>query len=203
MANICWHNASTASACCQQSLAYTCGMAFTERSADTRSAILSAARHRFAVDGYDRATIRAIAAEAGIDPSMVMRYYGSKEGLFAAAVDVDLRLPEIAELPRERIGELLVRHFVDRWDGDQTLIVLLRSAVTNESAADRLRAIFADQVAALTGDPERAVLVASQILGLALCRYVLELPPLVALDAGALAARVGPTIQRYITGPLG
>ena len=202
VANARWHNDSAGSGLCQHVLAYTGGMAFTQRSERTRAEILAAARRRFAEDGYDRATIRAIATDAGIDPSMVMRYYGSKEGLFAAAVDVDLRLPDVAGLPRERIGETLVRHFVRRWDDDHTLIVLLRSAVTNEGAADRLRAIFTDQITALTGDPSRAALIAAQMLGIALCRYVLVLPPLASMNAETLAANVGPTLQRYATEPL-
>src|ERR1700752_4008352 len=117
-------------------------MAFTQRSEETRSAILTAARRRFPDDGYERATIRAIAADAGIDPSMVMRYYGSKDGLFAAAVDVALQLPARDDLPPEGRGEILVRHFLRIWEGegaDDVLTVLLRSAVTNEAAADRMR----------------------------------------------------------------
>lgn len=175
-------------------------MAFTQRSEETRTAILAAARHRFALDGYDRTTIRAVAAEAGIDPSMVMRYFGSKDGLFAAASDVDLRLPAVEDLAPEQIGETLVRHFLQRWDDDRTLVVLLRASLTNTGAADRLRSIFTDQVTALAGDPVRAALVASQMLGLALSRYVLELPPLATLEADAVVAHVGPTIQRYLTG---
>ena len=85
------------------------------RSDATRAGILRAARARFASDGYQKATIRAIAADAAIDPSMVMRYYGNKSQLFAAAVDIDLRLPEIGSLPPERLGESLVRHFLHRW----------------------------------------------------------------------------------------
>jgi AcrR family transcriptional regulator len=104
-------------------------MAFTQRSEETRNAILAAARRRFADDGYERATIRAIAADAGIDPSMVMRYYGSKDGLFAAAVDVALHLPALDELPPERRGEMLVRHFLSLWESGRpsdVLTVLLR-----------------------------------------------------------------------------
>lgn len=185
-------------------------MAFTQRSEETRTAILAAARRRFADDGYERATIRAVASDAGIDPSMVMRYYGSKEGLFAAAVDVDLRLPPAAVLPRSGMGEALVRHFLSLWEehghGTNVLLVLLRSAVTNETAAERVRTIFASQVAAMLGDaedgPERSALIASQMLGLALSRYVLRLPPLVAMAPEALVGAVGPTIQRYLTAPL-
>jgi AcrR family transcriptional regulator len=113
-------------------------MSFSPRSESTRAAILAAARRRFAADGYERTTIRAVAADAGIDPSMVMRYYGSKDGLFAAAADLDLRLPDLTAVPRERLGETLARHWVALWEGqrsDELLIVLLRSAVTNEGAA--------------------------------------------------------------------
>jgi AcrR family transcriptional regulator len=183
-------------------------MAFTQRSEETRNAILTAARRRFADDGYERATIRAIAADAGIDPSMVMRYYGSKDGLFAAAVDVALRLPVLADQPPERRGEILARHFFALWEDTRTgdvLTVLLRSAVTNEAAADRVRAVFSTQVAAAIGipdEPARAGLIASQLLGVALCRYILRLPPLVALDITTLVATLGPTLQRYLTTPL-
>lgn len=186
-------------------------MAFTQRSQDTRASILAAARHRFAVDGYDRATIRAIAADAGIDPSMVIRYYGSKDGLFAAVIDVDLHLPALSGLPPEHLGEALVRHFLDLWESDgasEALVVLLRSAVTNEAAAERVRTVFADQVAtavgATTGDgARRGALVSSQLLGIALCRYVLRLPPMLDLEHSALVTAVAPTIQRYLTEPLG
>jgi AcrR family transcriptional regulator len=183
------------------------------RSDATRAEILRAAQARFADDGYQKATIRAIAADAGIDPSMVMRYYGSKERLFAAAVDLDLRLPDLTGVPRRRLGEALVAHFLHRWEVDpagDALLMLLRSAATDERAAGRLRVIFRDQLApavmGLVGDPveavERAGLVATQMLGLALCRNILRLPPVAALDPDAVVARIGPTIQRYLAGPL-
>jgi AcrR family transcriptional regulator len=179
------------------------------RSDRSRAAILAAARDRFAADGYERATIRAIAADARIDPAMVMRYFGSKEKLFAAAAEFDLRLPDLAAVPREQIGEVLVRHFVDRWDGDGTLTALLRVGVTHESAAERMREIFASQlVTLLTGWTRdeaaarvRAGLVASQILGLALCRYVLSLPPVAALSPDEVVGWLAPTVQRYLTAP--
>ena len=179
------------------------------RSDATRAAILRAARERFAADGYDRATIRAIAADARIDPSMVMRYYGSKEGLFAAAAEFDLRLPELAEVPADRLGEVLVRHFLDRWEGDESLAALLRTASTNPGAAERMRGVFADQLSAavirLDPDPataaRRAVLVASQILGLAFTRWIVALPPMAEAAPAELVAWVAPTVQRYLTGP--
>ncbi|MEH1164852.1 TetR family transcriptional regulator [Micromonospora sp. CPCC 205539] len=179
------------------------------RSDATRAAILLAARERFATDGYERATIRAIAADARIDPSMVMRYYGSKEGLFAAAAEFDLRLPVLTDVPPERFGELLVRHFLARWEGDETLAALLRAASTNPGAAEKMREIFADQlttvVATLGADPataaRRAGLVASQILGLAFTRYIVQLPPMVDLGPDELVSWIAPTLQRYLTGP--
>ncbi|SCG60816.1 TetR/AcrR family transcriptional regulator [Micromonospora coxensis] len=179
------------------------------RSDATRAAILRAARERFAADGYERATIRAIAADARIDPSMVMRYYGSKEGLFAAAAEFDLRLPDLHEVPEDQLGETLVRHFVDRWESDDRLVALLRTASTNPGAAERMRAVFAGQlgaaVARLDPDPaaaaRRAGLVASQILGIAFTRWIVGLPPVVELTPAQLVAWVAPTVQRYLTGP--
>lgn len=178
------------------------------RSDVTRATILRAARERFAADGYERATIRAIAADAQIDPSMVMRYYGSKEGLFAAAAEFDLRLPDLSSVPATRLGEVLVRHFLARWEGDETLVALLRAASTNPGAAERMRGIFADQltaaVATSTIDPattaQRAGLVASQILGLAFTRYIVRLPPMADTAPEELVSWVAPTLQRYLTG---
>lgn len=176
------------------------------RSDATKDAILTAARERFASDGYDRATIRAIAADADIDPAMVMRYFGNKEKLFTAAAEFDLRLPDFTEIPPEDIGRRIAGHVIDRWDNDETLMALLRAAVTNPAAADRMRGIFAAQlgpaVQAIAPDdvPGRAGLVATQVLGLALTRYVLRLPPVVAMDKDAVVAWIGPTLQRYLVG---
>ncbi|CAL9423170.1 hypothetical protein SUDANB58_01891 [Streptomyces sp. enrichment culture] len=180
------------------------------RSAATRAAILDAARERFATDGYERATIRAIAKDAQIDPSMVMRYYGSKEGLFAAAVAVDLRLPELSPLPRHEVGHALVTHFLDLWErNNEVLTALLRVGVTNRAGAERMQGVFRDQLLPVARqacpDPEqapaRAALVASQLLGLALTRYVLRLPPAVALAREEVVAWLAPTLQRYLTAP--
>src|SRR3954467_2586493 len=91
----------------------------SRRSEATRNAILAAARERFATDGYERATIRAIAKDAHIDPSMVMRYYGNKEGLFAAAVALDLRLPDLGAIPHEEFGRALVTHFPGLWEENE------------------------------------------------------------------------------------
>ncbi|CAM5634225.1 MULTISPECIES: TetR/AcrR family transcriptional regulator [Streptomyces] len=179
------------------------------RSDATRTAILDAARERFAADGYERATIRAIAKHANIDPSMVMRYYGNKEGLFAAAMAIDLKLPEPGSLSREDAGRALVTHFLDMWEENEVLTALLRVGATNQAGAERMQGIFADQLLPLARrvcpDPEqapaRAALASSQLLGLALTRYVLRFPPAVALAPEELVAWLAPTVQRYLTAP--
>ncbi|HTF48909.1 MAG TPA: TetR family transcriptional regulator [Pseudonocardia sp.] len=188
-------------------------MAFTARSEKTRSAILTSARQLLALKGYQGTTIRAVAAAAGIDPSMVMRYYRSKEGLFAAAVDVDLRLPSASRWPRDRVGEMVARHLISRWEGelsDDLITMLLRSAGTNQAAVEHLREVFQRQLLSLVreiaGDgPDagrRAGMVATQVLGVALCRYVIQLPPVVAMDGETLARVLGPVLQHYLLGDL-
>ena len=173
----------------------------------TKTAILEAARERFAAEGYG-ATIRGIAADARVDPAMVMRHFGSKERLFAAAASFDLHLPDLTGVPRGRIGPALVTHFLERWEDDDTLKALLRAAVSHPAAAARLRAILDRQLVAAmvplfpsrAEAARRAGLVASQMLGLALTRYLLRLPPVVALDRAAVIEWLGPTIQRYLSG---
>ncbi len=183
------------------------------RSDATRAAILRAAQTRFAADGYDRATVRAIAADAQIDPSMVMRYFQSKANLFALAADPDLRLPDLTRVPRRQLGAVLVAHFLERWEGDpadDALLMLLRSAATDASAREQMRHTFESQlvpaIVAVVGErreaERRAGLISSQLLGLALTRHILELPPVTAMSRDALAAAIAPTIQRYLTGPL-
>jgi len=144
---------------------------------------------------------------------MVMRYFGSKEDLFAAAADIDLRFPSLKGVRRDRLGEVLARHFISVWEGgpnDEALIFLLRTAPTHRAASERMREIFAQQVRPGIGSllgggadgARRAGLVVSQLLGLALCRYVLRLEPIVSQDPEQLIADIAETIQRYLTGPL-
>jgi len=178
------------------------------RSEGTRRTILEAARATFATRGYEQTTIRAVAAQADIDPSMVMRYFGSKAGLFTAASTMDLDPPDLRPVPARRRGEHLVRHFVGRWESaatDETLVFMMRTAVTNEAVAEQMQATFnkliVSPVAALGDDAagERAALIGSQMLGLVLCRYVLRLEPLCSMPTEDVIARVAPTIQRYLT----
>ncbi len=176
-------------------------------STETKAVILAAARERFAESGFERATIRAIASDANIDPSMVMRYFGNKDQLFAAAADFDLQMPDMSDVEREKVGARLVTHFVDRWERDEIMVVLLRSSTTNADAVQRMQAIFATQllpvIAVINSDNplRRAGLVATQMLGLALCRYVLKLPPVVGMSRDEIVGWLGPTIQRYLAAP--
>ena len=172
----------------------------------TKSAILSAARERFGAVGFQAATIRAIAADAGVDPAMVMRYFGSKDKLFAAAAEFDLRFPDLAGLDRSQTGRSLVRHFLERWEGDDALVILLRSSATNAEAAQRMLEIFGSQLRPLVATlvpagaaEKRAGLIATQILGMALCRFVLRLPPIVAMSHDEIVEWLGPTIDRYLS----
>jgi AcrR family transcriptional regulator len=178
------------------------------RSEGTRRTILEAARATFATRGYEQTTIRAVAAQAEIDPSMVMRYFGSKAGLFTAASTMDLHPPDLRSVPARKRGEHLVRHFVDRWESsatDETLVFMMRTAVTNDAVADQMQATFNELIVApiaALGDEaagERAALIGSQMLGLVLCRYVLRLEPLASMPTEEVVARIAPTIQRYLT----
>jgi len=178
------------------------------RSEATRRTILAAARAAFAMRGYEHTTIRAVAAEAGIDASMVMRYFGSKAGLFAAAATIDLDPPELAAVPARRRGEALVRHFIGRWERDPSedmLIFLLRTAVTDDSVAEQMQMTFDRMVVSPLTElgyhevARRAALIGSQLMGLALCRYILRLEPIASLTNEQVVAGVAPTIQRYLT----
>ena len=175
-------------------------------SEQTKAVILAVAREQFAVGRYEAATIRSIAAAAQIDPSMVMRYFGNKDKLFAAAAEFDLRFPDLSDVAEDDLGARLVGHFLDRWEGDDALVVLLRSSTTNADAARRMRELFIAQlkpaIAILAPEdaPRRAGLIATQMLGMALCRLVLQLPPVVALSRDEIVSWLGPTIQRYLTG---
>lgn len=176
------------------------------RSDASRAAILDAARRHFAAHGYERATIRAIAKDAGIDASLVMRYYGNKELLFAAASDLRLELPDLRDVALQDVGGLLVAHFLERWERDESLVALLRAGVTHDAVADRLQNLFAAQLAPVVArfcpretTAERTALTVTQMLGLALCRYILRIEPVAGMTSDQVVAWLGPTVQRYLT----
>ncbi len=186
----------------------------------TRSAILVAARRLFADQGYDGASIRDIAAQAGVDPALVHHFYGNKEALFTAAMHLP-NLPEqlgaaLASDPAARaegrLGELLVRTVVALWEDkalQRTAIGLLRSALTHERAAAMLRDFVRSAILARVADaveaPDRDLriaLVASQVVGLLMTRYVLHVEPLASATGEEIAHAVGPTLQRYLSGQI-
>lgn len=181
-----------------------------KKSERTRAAILEAARTLFAERGYDGTTVRDVAAAAAADPALVMRYFGSKDELFVRATEFQLQLPDLAAASRGNEGEALVRHFFQVWElgpSATSMVILLRSALTNDAAAERMREIFAAQVlpALSRRVPRptaqlRAGLVASHLLGVALCRYVLKIPGVATATVDELVASVGPAVQRYLAG---
>src|SRR3954469_20938219 len=125
-------------------------MAKVRNAPDTKAAILAAARARFAAEGYRSASLRAVARDVGVDAALVVRYFGSKPGLFAAATDVDLRIPDLSDAPSSEHGERLVEHVLSRWDAGtlegSVLVTLLRSAAADADAAAAMRQLFTDQL---------------------------------------------------------
>lgn len=182
----------------------------------TREAILTAARQSFTASGYDRASIRDIARRAGVDPALVHHYFGTKQELFTAAVELPLDLAAvlstIVQGERERVGERIVALLLSVWDNrvDRSpLIALVRSAVTSEDAARMLREFLVSvlfvRLAEALDAPDaqlRASLAASQIMGLLIARYIVRVEPIASAPAAVVVAAVGPTLQRYLTGDL-
>ncbi|GLY93522.1 TetR family transcriptional regulator [Actinoplanes sp. NBRC 103695] len=184
---------------------------------DTREAILAAARTIFAERGFDKTSIRAIATAAEVDPALVHHYFGTKDKLFLASMDMPLDpgelVPEALDGPREEAGERLVRLVLTVWDSPagKAAVALLRSAMSNEWTARLLREFIITQVLrkaiaelGMEGDdaPLRAALVATQIGGLAMVRYVLKVEPIASQDPETLVRAIAPTVQRYLVGEL-
>jgi AcrR family transcriptional regulator len=183
-------------------------------SGGTRERILAAARSDFGNSGYEGTTIRGIAAQARVDPALVMHYFDSKEGVFRAAVrfpvDPGEFIPKLVAPGLDGLGERLVRFFVETWDSPagSPLLALIRSAVGNEEGAALLREFVTREVlgrlarALELDQPQlRAALVAGQLVGLAMIRYVVKVEPLASASAAELVAWLGPTLQRYLTDP--
>lgn len=182
-------------------------MARTRDAHATRADILAAARARFAADGYDRTTMRAVAADVGVDPALVFRYFGSKQDLFAAAAELTLDLPDLTGVAPEDLGDVLLPRFVAVWEHDGTFLALLRAAMNSPTAADTMRKVFATQVApalakATPDHPrQRAALLGSFVIGLATSRYVLRTPGIADMGLADLARWAGPVITHILTGP--
>lgn len=186
----------------------------------TRAAILDAARARFSTEGFRAATVRAIAGDAGVDPALVMHYFGTKQALFVAAMAFPLDPSEV--VPRllapgiDGLGERLVRFIVglvDELGEANPMLGLVRSAVGHPDAARMMREFLGEAIldpvaqaiseAIDTDRPRlRADLCASQIVGILVARQILALPALSAADRETLVTVYGATIQRYLTGSL-
>ena len=183
---------------------------------DTRGQILTAARRSFADKGFAGTTIRGVAGDAGVDPALVHHYFGAKDDLFLAALEipVDPRtlVPSVFDEGVEAAGERLVRLFLSVWDDPHTrlpLVALVRSSLVQEGPESllqqgMLRMVLAPLRAVLPPDEadRRVQLVISQLAGLVVTRYLLELEPLASMPAEDLVTAVAPTLQRYLDGPL-
>jgi AcrR family transcriptional regulator len=185
-------------------------------SADTRDRILAAAREEFSERGYEKSTVRGIAKAAGVDSALVHHYFGTKEQVFAAAVEVAvapaLDAPDaVADAPLDQVGERLTRFMFGVWENPTTrmpLLAVVRSAVNNETAAAVFRRLVAAQllrrIAAQLDVPDaelRAELAAAQLVGTAMLRYVIKVEPLASVDVERIIARVAPVVQGHLTGP--
>ena len=188
---------------------------------DTREEILAAARDLFADRGYDGASVRQIATRAGVDPALVHHYFGTKESLFRATIGAPIDpatvFPRIWAGDPAELGERIVRTFLGIWEDPTTgpaIRATMRSAVANDRSARLLREFFATQVLRRIireldpGEPPetgalRASLVASQLFGVALARYILRFQPLADVPVETIVSAVAPTVQRYLAADLG
>lgn len=182
---------------------------------DTRGQIITAARQAFAAKGFAGTSMRAIAADAGVDAALIHHYFDSKQQLFLATVALPVELLQKLELvaagDRKDLGERLVRTVLEVWDSElqPSLVAAIRTALTDPALTRSIVEFFTLEVIGrvLRRDdlpPEeanrRAGLVASQVLGLLIGRYVLRLPVLVDRQTEDLVAEIGPTVQRYVDG---
>ena len=183
--------------------------------ARTRELILDAARECFAAAGYAATTIRSVASAAGVDPALVHYFFGTKDGLFAAVMELPFNPTELAEEiiagDPDGLGERLARRFLQVWDdpaGGPTLTGLIRGAASHQPSANLLREFIGREIllriAASAGSPDaplRANLCATELIGTAMLRYVLRVEPLASTDADTVVSWLGPTLQRYLSAP--
>jgi AcrR family transcriptional regulator len=182
---------------------------------NTRAQLLDAARAEFAERGYEGATVRAIADRAGVDAAMVNHWFGGKESLFTAALDLPIDpamlINDVLPGDPEKIAERIVARFLELWDatGGGQMVILVRSIAAHEAAARMMRefvarVILVRVVSTVAPDQHemRAALAGTQIIGLGMIRYVLKLEPLASADVATVTAAIAPNLQRYLTGPL-
>ena len=182
----------------------------------TREAITEAAQRSFAALGYDRATIRGIAGDAGVDPALVVHFFGSKQQLFLSVMDLpfdpETELPGVFAGARATVGERFARFIVGVLEDERSrsvIVGMVRAAASEPEAARTLRDLISRRVlrpiaeSLGTGDAElRATLVGSQVVGLVMARYVVAVEPLASLAPEPLAAAIAPNLQRYLVAPI-
>jgi AcrR family transcriptional regulator len=175
--------------------------------AQTRADILDAARRRFASEGFERTTLRAIAADVGVDQALVSRYFGSKQDLFATATEFRIDLPDLAGVGADDIAAKLLPRYFAVWEDDHSFLALLRASGTSQVAADTLNKTLATNVApallAATPDHhrERVALTDAFVIGLAMTRSILANQPMVDLSREELSRWAAPIFQQLLTGP--
>jgi AcrR family transcriptional regulator len=180
----------------------------------TREEILTAARAHFSKVGFEAGTVRGIATEAAVDPALILHYFGSKYGVFRAAIDFPVDpaefIPQLLAPGLDGLGERLVRFFIDTWDSPagSPLLALIRSVVASEEAAAIMREFVSREVlgrlagALKVDQPQlRASLAASTLIGMAMLRYVIKVEPLATARPDVIAGWLGPAVQRYLTDP--
>jgi AcrR family transcriptional regulator len=182
----------------------------------TREAIAAAARHCFGDVGYDHAGIRDVAERAGVDPALVMHYFGSKQKLFVSVMALPFEpedvLPALVSGGDGDVGERFARFIVDvleRPEQRMVMVGMVRAAAAEPDIADLVRELVSARIvggiAAGLEAPDaaaRASLVAAQIIGLIMARYVIRIDPIAALAPDTLVAALAPVMERYLTGPL-
>ncbi|HYB39456.1 MAG TPA: TetR family transcriptional regulator [Mycobacterium sp.] len=185
-------------------------------SSDNRDRILAIARELFARNGIDKTSIRAVAAAAGVDPALVHHYYGTKERLFAAAVRIPIDpmdvIGPLRDVPVEELGYKLPSLLLPLWDSEMGagIIATLRSILAG-SEVNLFRSFVQEVIAVEVGTrvdtpPGSGIIriqfVASQLVGVIMARYILELEPFKSLPAEQIAQTIAPNLQRYLTGDL-
>lgn len=180
----------------------------TRDPAATKAAIVAAARMQFGQNGFERTTIRSVASAAGVDPALVMHYFANKDTLFGEVSRLDISPPDLSGVAPEDVAEVMLPLFAEVWGPDGPFLPLLRAASSNPAAAEALLDVFARQVApalaavAIDQPAERAALIGSQLLGIAVGRYIIGIPPLVAMDDETLARWLKPVLTHYLTDPV-
>ena len=179
----------------------------------TRERILKSARELFARNGFDKTSIRAIAADAEVDPALVHHYFGTKTQLFAAAIHIPIDpmavIGPLREVPVDRIGHVLPSILLPLWDSEmgKGFIATLRSILAGNDVSlvrSFLQDVIAVEVGSRVDNPPgsgrvRVQFVASQLVGVVMARYILELDPFRSLPVEQIAETIGPNLQRYLT----